>query len=130
MSPALANKFETDLAVVEVTTRNAATAAYTFGKNSHWNLWNEFCNAHCVDPFLNGTNNHIPSLQVFAECYNTLVGLEPFQVPSFPLHRNSHRWGSLIHANPHTASYIIRFNPKSGSSTKPIAPHSVSSQYQ
>jgi hypothetical protein len=62
-------KFESYLVIVQEAVRSGVTTAYSKRKDSHWELWNSYCEENCLDPFLRGTSDPIPFLQVFAAQY-------------------------------------------------------------
>jgi hypothetical protein len=69
MSSAARSKFESYLGIVKEEVRSGVTNAYTKRKDSHWTIWVEYCEQSHLDPFLRGTTDPIPFLQVFAAQY-------------------------------------------------------------
>ena len=66
MSAPEASAFESDLRTIQASIRAGVTHAYARRKDSHWELWHEFCLSQHIDPFLSGTKDPVPLLQVFA----------------------------------------------------------------
>ena len=62
--------FLSDLGFVEEEVRSGVDPSYANKKDTHWDVWVEYCRKCCTDPFLHGTEDPIPYLQVFARRYH------------------------------------------------------------
>ncbi len=62
--------FLSDLGFVEEEVRSGVDPSYANKKDTHWDVWVEYCRKCCIDPFLHGTEDPIPYLQVFARRYH------------------------------------------------------------
>ena len=58
-------EFESDLRVVEAEVRAGVTEKYSKTKDSHWRIWETYCQKIRIDPFLIDIEDHIPILAVF-----------------------------------------------------------------
>ena len=62
-------EFESYLVVVQEAVKSGVTKSYSNRKDSHWGLWESYCEKKHLDPFLRSTEDPIPFLQVFAAMY-------------------------------------------------------------
>ena len=69
MPPPQRGEFKAGLRAAEGEVRAGAIESYAEKKDSHWNLWLEFCLQRKLDPFLRNWEDPIPVLQVFARQY-------------------------------------------------------------
>ena len=69
MLPSSANVFESDLRLIQEAIRSRVTNEYAKKKDTYSELWNTFCVSQSLSPFLRGTKDPVPYLQVFGVRY-------------------------------------------------------------
>ena len=59
------DEFHVDLGLVKEAERAGVTSAYTKKKDTHWEVWLNFCEKVRIDPHLTAIVDPVPYLQVF-----------------------------------------------------------------
>ena len=70
MPAAAAHAFYADLSTVQTEMRSSVTEGYSKKKDAHWQCWFDFCVSQGLDPFLRGSTDPVPYLQVFGARYH------------------------------------------------------------
>ena len=63
------DEFRSNIGLVEEAVRAGVDPAYARKKNTHWEVWLEYCSTVKIDPHLEGIEDPIPYLQVFGHRY-------------------------------------------------------------
>lgn len=69
MDPATANVFRRHLRAVQAEVKAGVVPSRASAAESHWQLWQRFCLRHSLDYTLEGINDPVPFLQIFAYEY-------------------------------------------------------------
>jgi len=69
MPPTLQHALETDLVAIQEAVVNGVTTKTAKSKDTHWQIWNDFCLHTDIDPILKVYSNVAPFQQIFAPQY-------------------------------------------------------------
>ena len=69
MPPAAQDDFCLDLYAAQAASQSAIVPQQAKGHDNTWDIWENFCMEHAVDPLLNTVKDPIQYLMVFAVCY-------------------------------------------------------------
>lgn len=69
LDPLKRDAFLSDLQSAQTAVRQGVVALRTASANTHWSIWEKYCASICLDPTLQGIQDPIPILQVFAHRY-------------------------------------------------------------